>query len=99
MLGRENVTLKYDTLEIMLECRPVATSLLNMGDQCMKLYPHIFRAKAILTFLLVFYHHLKIKSQSIKPMVEQLSHIFHDSFISRKPHLITGLKTNRFSKP
>ncbi len=34
-----------------LECRPVATSWswsVSMGDQCMKLYPHISGAKALL---------------------------------------------------
>ena len=54
--------------------------------------PHICGAKAIPTSLLVFYHHLELNSQSIKPTVERLSYIFHDSSISRDPHLSTGSK-------
>ena len=40
-----------------------------------------------------FYHHLEIVSQSIKPTVEQLSYILHDSSISRDPHLLTAAST------
>ena len=36
------------------------------------------------------YHHLEIISQSIKPTVERLSYILHDSSISRDPHLLTS---------
>ncbi len=36
------------------------------------------------------YHHLQIISQSIKPTVERLSHILHESSISRDPHLLTS---------
>ncbi len=35
--------------------------------------PHLCRATAIPTSLLVFYHHLEIISQSIQPTVERLS--------------------------
>ena len=52
--------------------------------------PHICGAKAIPTSLLVFYHHLELNSQSIKKKtVEQSFYIFHDSLISRDPHLFT----------
>ena len=55
--------------------------------------PHICGAKAIPTSLLVFYRHLELNSQSIKPTVERLSYIFHDSSISRDPHLLTGIES------
>ena len=48
--------------------------------------PHICGAKTIST---CFYHHLELNSQSIKPTVDRLYYIFHDSSISRDPHLLT----------
>ena len=52
--------------------------------------PHICGAKAIPTSYSCHHHHLEINSQSIKPTVERLSYILHDSSISRDPHLLTG---------
>ncbi len=47
-------------------------------------------AKAIPTSLSsIIIIHLEIISQSIKPTVERLSYILHDSSISRDPHLLT----------
>ena len=45
--------------------------------------PHICGAKAIPTSYSCHHHHLEINSQSIKPTVERLSYILHDSSISR----------------
>lgn len=39
--------------------------------------------------LLVFLSSPRNNNQSIKPTVERLSCIFHDSCISRDPHLLT----------
>ena len=61
-----------------------------MGDQCMKL-SSIFVGQKRFPLLFFFYHHLELNSQSIKPTVERLSYIFHDSSISRDPHLLTGV--------
>ena len=73
----------------VLECRPVATSWsVIVGDQCMKL-SRIFVGQRRFPLLLFFHHHLELNSQSIKPTVEQLSYIFHDSSISRDPYLLT----------
>ena len=58
------------------------------GDQCMKL-SRIFVGQRRFPLLFFFYHHLEIINQSIKPTVERLSYILHDSFISRDPHLLT----------
>ena len=60
-----------------------------MGDQCMKL-SRIFVGQRRFLLLFFFYHHLELNSQSIKPTFEQLSYIFHDSSISRDPHLLTN---------
>ena len=45
----------------------------------------------ISTFSSCFYyhHHLELNNQSIKPTVERLSYILHDSSISRDHHLLT----------
>ena len=51
--------------------------------------PHICGAKAIPTSYSCHHHHLEINSQSIKPTVERLSYILHESSISRDPHLLT----------
>ena len=64
--------------------------IVSMGDQCMKL-SCIFVGQRRFPLLFVFYHHLEIITQSIKSTVERLSYIFHDSSISRDPHLLTRL--------
>ena len=75
----------------LLECRPVVTSWsVSMGDQRMNL-SRIFGGQGRFPLLFFLYHHLEIISQSIKPTVERLSYIFHDSSISRDPHLLTRL--------
>ncbi len=58
------------------------------GDQCMKL-SLIFVGQSRFPLLFFYHHHLEIISQSIKPTVERLSYILHDSSISRGPHLLT----------
>ena len=59
-----------------------------MGDQCMKL-SRIFVGQRRFPLLFFFYHHLELNSQSIKLKAERLSHISHNSFIGRDPHLLT----------
>ena len=58
------------------------------GDQCMKL-SRIFVGQRRFPLLFFYHHHLEIINQSIKPTVERLSYILHDSSISRDPHLLT----------
>ena len=71
----------------------------HCGRSVHEAFPHICGAKAIPTsFLVYFHHHLELNSQSIKPTLEQLSSIFHDSSISRDPHLLT-LGANILMKP
>ena len=52
--------------------------------------PHIYGANAIPTFFLFHdYHHLELNNQAIKPTVERLSYILHDTSISRDSHVLT----------
>ena len=50
----------------------------------MKLYRHIYIAKAI-PLLFLSYRRLELNNQSIKPTVERVSYIFYDSSIIRWP--------------
>ena len=61
---------------------------ISLGDQCMKL-SRIFVGQSRLLFLFLLYHHLEIISQSVKPTIERLSYVFHDSSISRDRHQLT----------
>ena len=58
------------------------------NHQCMS-YARIFCDSHISFF---FFAHLGIINLSIKPTIERLSHIFHDSSISREPHYFLGEK-------
>ena len=59
-----------------------------MGDQCMK-PSRIFVGQRRFPLLFLFYHHLESNSQSNQQLSDYLIYIFHDSSISRDPHLLT----------
>ena len=52
-------------------------------------YTRIFVGQRWFPLLFLLHHHrLELNNQSIKPTVERLTYIFHDSSISRDPHNI-----------
>ena len=51
--------------------------------------PAYFVGQRRFPLLFLYHHHLEIINQSIKPTVERVSYILHDSSISRDPHLLT----------